>query len=261
MDIPLTPEGLSLFRSYCGIELPAIKERAKLVREKALQVYQYRFIEAFRFLHPRIASNPFLQSIKLNGSRILDIGCGFGTDIRYLSLHGASPSNIFGHDIRDDFIRLGFELFKPITGFGTSMERQLTFLVGSVGKGEGELIRNGERMSFQWNTFLHKFDIIHAGSVLHLLTKEEGEDLIQKVHGLLKPNGFFIGRTSGAKKPMFPQNGLRTIHSVQSLKDTLDTAGFTDVKVVSQDREIIKKKEDAMTYQTLHFSARLPTDS
>ncbi|RMG21815.1 MAG: class I SAM-dependent methyltransferase [Methanobacteriota archaeon] len=257
MGIPITPEGMHLFKSYCGIDRSTLEKRAIAAREQALQLHRYRFIEAFRFLHPRIASNPFFSMIPLKKGKILDVGCGFGTDIRYLALHGALPSDLFGHDIHDGFIKLGFDLFTPISGRGNSLESNLTFLIGALGEGEGEMIKKNKKRSFKWGDFSHRFQIVHAGSILHLLKKNEGEDLIRKVSTLLQPNGIFIGRTAGAETPEFPNDGLRTIHSVSSLTNSLERAGFEEIKVVSHERETLKKEEDRVSYLTLHFYAKL----
>lgn len=259
MDVPLTEEGLSLFLRYCGIDRKTIEKRAIAIREKALKIHHYRFIEAFRFLHPRIASNPFISDLPLHDGKILDIGCGFGTDLRYLALRGVHPSNLFGHDIRDDFVKLGFELFAPVKGDGMDIESQLCFIIGHLLNGDCNILKQGERKTISWDDFLNQFKIIHAGSVLHLLTKEEGDELLNKIASLLQPGGVFLGRTSGSDTAMFPRDGLKTIHSVESLSQSLKSAGFIHTKIASQDRETIRKKHDTITYKTLHFIAELPT--
>lgn len=74
------------------------------VRRAALDAYRnFVCIEHFRFATPRISTHPELSNVlasKKQKTRVLDVGCCMGTDLRYLiALSGVAPENVFGCDI------------------------------------------------------------------------------------------------------------------------------------------------------------------
>ena len=45
------------------------------------------------------------------GDRVLDLGCGFGQDLRLVATDGACPQNLYASDISKKLWDLSFELF------------------------------------------------------------------------------------------------------------------------------------------------------
>ncbi len=252
----LTDAGISLFSEYSKMDIGQVIQRAQHIQKKALQIHHYRFIEFFRFLHPRISSNPFLNSMLPLKGPFLDIGCAFGTDLRYLTTKGANPENLYGHDIHDGFISLGRELF--YSNYSRTMENKLHFLIGSLTDSQLIHVQNGNSAKVSLNSFYSFFYACHAGSVLHLLSLNENLALVQKIFEILQPNGYFIGRTAGTLDSSPPPSTLKTIHTPDSLKSILKNIGFNPVKISIDDRETLKKKTDTTTYPTLHFIAQKP---
>lgn len=135
------------------------------------------------------------------------------------------------------------------------MDLKLNFLAGNLNEPYLNLIHIDDMTQFKTNTLDSAMDLVHAGSVLHLLSETEGEELIKKINHILKSGGIFIGRTSGASEKIYPENRLTTIHSPKSLKELLTSNGFAQIKIVADEREVIKNPNDAITYFTLHFLA------
>jgi len=83
-----------------------------------------------------------------------------------------------------------------------------------------------------------QFDIVHAGAVYHLMTKEQGERLSAIAYSFVAPGGLFLGGMVGSDAPVEANrvsptddlNGLRYLHSPASFTTMLQHAGFTNVQ-------------------------------
>jgi len=62
----------------------------------------------------------------LAGLRILDVGCGGGTQLRYFFDFGAQPKNMFGVDVLENVIR-GAKYLSPNVGFFVASAAKLPF--------------------------------------------------------------------------------------------------------------------------------------
>src|SRR5437667_8984829 len=58
--------------------------------------------------HPQYAE---VISRLQNGQKFIDLGCCFGQEIRKLAVDGAPQENMYGMDLRREFIDLGYDLF------------------------------------------------------------------------------------------------------------------------------------------------------
>lgn len=84
-----------------------------LQREKAWAIRPYPCTGIGNFLSPSISQHPAyatIQSRLKSGSKLLDIGCYMGTDLRQLVRDGAPQENLIGNDIVNHW-DLGYELF------------------------------------------------------------------------------------------------------------------------------------------------------
>lgn len=139
-----------------------------LQREKAWQVHPYACVGRFRFLDLSISLDPIYPTVlsRLKDSSsppqtLLDLGCCFGQDIRRLVADGAPSEDLYGADLRPEYLELGYELFRDKGRLNAH------FLVGDVfDDGEGEGGNELKKLD-------GKIDIIHAASFLHLFTWDE----------------------------------------------------------------------------------------
>ncbi|KJE96074.1 threonine synthase [Capsaspora owczarzaki ATCC 30864] len=219
-----------LFEKYCGLtdktELRAIATR---VQKQALEVFPYRCIQEMRFMLPRMRFLPYYNRILENvaNKKVLDIGCCMGTDLRQLIVDGANPSNLVGVDVADGFFALGRELFND-----ASRTPAPTFVTANV-------MEPSERSRLPFN----QFDVVYAGSLLHLLDEATVVTMIQAAFALARPGGVFVGRNVGRLNApgMFPRRStpanapeqLRYLHTADTLKQALLAAGFSKAEVVS----------------------------
>ena len=103
---------------------------------------------------------------------LLDIGCCFAQDIRKLVSDGAPSENLYGVELRQPFVDLGYELF----GDKTSLKS--TFIVGDF---------LSESILPAFSSLEGKIDMIYAASIFHLFNWDDQVRLAILTVNLLKP--------------------------------------------------------------------------
>ena len=167
-----------------------------LQREKAWKIHPYPCVGRFRFLDLSISLHPLYPTVlaRLRNSSppqtLLDLGCCFGQDIRRLVADGASGENLYGADLRLDFLELGYELFRDK---GTLKAH---FLEGDVFE-EDAAAESGKELS----KLDGKIDIIYAASFLHLFAWEEQVRVGIRMVRLMTEDSLVFGRQVGTTKP------------------------------------------------------------
>ncbi|GES66574.1 methyltransferase trt5 [Aspergillus terreus] len=104
----------TILEKYSKIPLEKVVSHINEVRDRAFAVFPYACIGQFSFVELSIADSPcyaeMLDRTK-HGQKLLDLGCAFGQELRQLIFDGAPPTNLYGTDIQQDFLNLGYELF------------------------------------------------------------------------------------------------------------------------------------------------------
>lgn len=234
----------TFFKNYANIDENELLNKAFDIYTKAQQVHAYRCIETFKFLTNRILNNPFYPDVKntWNNKKILDIGCGLGTDLRRMTLDGASQRNLHGLDVEKDFIELGYELFND------SETNEMTFYVDNI----------LEKSTIDKLHIKEKFAIIYSSSVIHLLNKEEIEKFLISVYAILQTNGIFFGQTTGLASPQQLSDSRgkeRYLHSKESLFEEFEAHGFRNVRIELQEHKtnLRRKGGENRTRFTMYF--------
>lgn len=143
---------------------------------------QYPCFGMLSFVDFDLSRSPVYEEIisRLKMSSImLDLGCGFGQDIRRLVYDGAPAENIFGLDKEEEFIELGFDLFRDRATLKS------TFLVDDFLKPSAKLVQlAGHIHIINSGYFLHLWDwngqVRVAKCMIDLLSLQE-DDLITGV--------------------------------------------------------------------------------
>ena len=211
-----------------------IQGRALQIWEDVKRVRPYRSMQNFKFLHPRVSDNPFLEELVQRKS-VLDIGCGVGADIRYLRYRGVH--HVDGLDITDGFMKQGERLFGPHDG---------RLLVGELGGQLKNLQGEPEELG--------KYDAVHAGSVIHLVEPEELNKFLRAVKEALNSDGVFVARTIAGEEIQEADGELRAILSVKRLNEMLQEAGFNNVQWQKAERTL-KRASDARNYDVYYLKA------
>lgn len=213
------PTMKNLMQNYINLDIDDIKSKILDIQRRALKIYPYNYIKTFEFLTPRASFHPMYKKIIENSEekRILDIGCGLGTDIRQFIFDGVKRNNITGLEIKQEYVNLGFELF------GDQSILKDNFIIGDI------LNKNFPELNIR-----APFNIIFTGSVIHLLTKKKIELFLKIVYDLLSENGIFFGRTSALQKPeklKRSQSHIRYLHSPDTLKSTFKKYHFKNIQI------------------------------
>ncbi|MDH5647047.1 MAG: class I SAM-dependent methyltransferase [Candidatus Heimdallarchaeota archaeon] len=209
-EITLDERSLELFNRYNGFQAEQIIERTLKIWQDVMSRQWYHCTRGYRFLFPRITSHPrYADVLQLGkGMQLLDMGCFMGTDLRQLSIDGEFQS-LTGMDREGIFWESGLELFDDAERI------EIEFIESDV-------------LSFN---MMDRFDIIHAGSLLHLLTETENESLIHAVFDGLRSGGVFFGRCVGNETGREDRSGLRYLHSIETLTRLLERSGFVEISV------------------------------
>lgn len=223
----MQPQVHALFPSTLTQE--EILERAKKIQQLGVsRGLRYRCVESGQFLRIGLIQHPFYSDVidkkPLQEQRILEIGCGFGIDTRYLIQQGVAKENLLAIDVAPAFIELGFELFQDREAV------EPCFQVKSVA--------DEDFVSFIQNKFSEQpIDLVTAFQVLHTIP-QYNEKVAKDVYQLVKPaKGIFMGITQGIpeekEEPFYFQRkgDPRVAHTKNSLMNMLKGAGFQRCKL------------------------------
>lgn len=159
-----------------------------------------------------------LSRIK-DGATFLDAGCCFGYVLRQLASDGAPAGNLVGSDLRQEYIDLGYELFRDRATFGAR------FLAGDM------LAASDLALAPLDGTV----DIIHAASFFHLFSWADQVRLGARLVRFFKADAepaLVFGRQRGARETL-PREGrqaeelARYDHNPATLQELWDEIGAT----------------------------------
>ncbi|KAH7119947.1 hypothetical protein B0J11DRAFT_72676 [Dendryphion nanum] len=206
----ISPAAQKLLETYSNVPSEEVVAHVVRVRDEAWKIFPYPCIGQFRFLDLSLSQRAdygdILQRIK-NGERFLDMACCFGQEIRQLVADGAPAENLYGCDLRGEFLDLGYKLFldknKLSTRFVTANVFDATSALTEL---KGQL------------------DIIYVGSFFHLWGYKDQVTVSKAVASLLRPRKgtIIVGRQVGAVSPAEHDHrtnptGTMFRHNVESL--------------------------------------------
>ncbi|KAI9884266.1 MAG: hypothetical protein M1823_003956 [Watsoniomyces obsoletus] len=179
-------------------------ERLSTRREQAWRIFQYPCIGLFHFLDLAITVSPAYPAIISHlkdapsqdedpnaGPFLLDLGCCFGQAIRAVIHDGVPASRVYGLDINDEFIGLGYDLFQDRDRLANQ------FLIGDI-------LASSADTDPGLNKIRNRMDYIWAGSVIHLFDYETQVRFCKRIIEILfrrKKGNVIFGRQVGHLKP------------------------------------------------------------
>ena len=214
---------------------------APLKRDKAWKINPYPCVGRFLFLDLSISLHPLYPSVlaRLKNSSssppqtLLDLGCCFGQEIRRLVADGAPGENLYGADLRLEYLDLGYDLFQDRESL------KAHFLEGDIFE-EDNTAEGGKELS----KLDGKVDIIYAQYFLHLWDWEEQVRAGTRMVRLMtaKRDSVIFGTQVGSTKPgVYPgrddKNRTRYNHDADSFQKLWDAIGektATKWKVVAE---------------------------
>lgn len=246
---PLVPdEALQLLASWTGTsDLPFLRSHVlSFWRSSRAKHHTYKCIQELGFLHPRFPTHPsyteFIQVMLSDPSRrVLEVGCCFGTDVRFLLLQGVQPSQVVATDLHSGYYELGKEFFSvsktETTGTARSgfSKEQAVSEVRTV-FGDIAATHDTDPQAVNLADFILRegFDFVSCFAVLHVLSKDQVKQCLGRLYKVLKPGGtlfgWCVGRTEpGLWMPTPDGKAQRYLHSPSSLMQELEAAGFSSI--------------------------------
>src|ERR1700733_1614216 len=117
----IDPDARKIFEEYAGIPPAEVLSHVQTVRDRAWKLFPYPCIGMFSFVKMHISKNPAYSTVlkrllanddKKGETTLVDLGCGLGQELRTLIAAGVPPTSLYGLEVIDGFVELGFELFK-----------------------------------------------------------------------------------------------------------------------------------------------------
>jgi hypothetical protein len=207
----LSLDARQLLENYTKIPPDQIEDHVVKIRNDAWEVFPYPCIGQFRFLDLSLKTMEqypeILQRLQ-QGQKLLDMACCFGQEIRQLVVDGAPAENIYGCDLREDYISLGYQLF------GDKDTLRSKFVIANIFDNTSALTE-----------LKGQLDIIYAGSFFHLWGWDDQVEVSKKVASLLRPEkgSMIVGRQVGAvtaaeKDHISNPTGTMYRHNVESFQ-------------------------------------------
>lgn len=157
----INPDAQNLLKNYSGFQAEEVLPHVLSLRAEAFRIYHYPCIGQMRFLSFHIPRHPLfervLEHLRNNPTAgFLDAGCCFGQEIRYLAHQGIPSRQLFGLDVEQAFIDLGYKLFRD------KDRLEATFTLGDL------TVDDGGSEEALTQTLGGKIDIAYASSLFHL---------------------------------------------------------------------------------------------
>ena len=153
------------------------------------------------------------------GATFCDAGCCFGQELRWLVHKGIPSEHLYGFDLEDGFIELGYELFR---------DREVlkaTFASGNIL--EDPTSAEGRRLS----KFVDSMDIIFCSSFLHCFDWDDMVVAAKRLISFTRPRAgsLIIGKQLGSGSPgsykMSTSTGTMFRHDPGSMRKMWEEAG------------------------------------
>ncbi|PYH78621.1 hypothetical protein BO82DRAFT_377074 [Aspergillus uvarum CBS 121591] len=163
----INPDARRVLESYSGLSPDEVIPHVLAVRNEAFEVYQYACIGQMRFLSFNLQHLPFypqiLEHLRTNPTAgFLDAGCCFAQELRFLADQGIPTTQLYGCDLEQIFIELGYQLFRDHDRFAA------TFAVGDLAAPGTEAFEAGDIA----RTLQGRISVVFASSLFHMWNYE-----------------------------------------------------------------------------------------
>ncbi|RPD65543.1 hypothetical protein L226DRAFT_530884 [Lentinus tigrinus ALCF2SS1-7] len=249
--LTLTDEEKTFLKHAISSDEVEVQDRIIDVQKRAYDKYPYPCIRGFHFVNLFMARNEIYPSVvaagKTGNTLFLDLGCMMGTDVRKLAYDGYPASHILGCDLREEYIELGYTLFRdkdtcPIRFFASNVFDLPTSPPNTEAEAGKSLdITTVADLSQLYDSLTH----IYTGALFHLFDKESQFGLAIRLARLLKrqPGAVIFGRHQGLEQEGYIDDHLgrnRYGHS-ESSWSMLWKEVFTEVEGDSFTERIVVK--------------------
>jgi len=194
-----------VLEEYGGIPSDKVKSHVQEIRNRDFAIFPYPCLGMFTFLKSGISTSPYyrevLERVK-QGETFLDLGCGFGQELRVLAYNGSPSENLYGSDLSMEFMSLGYDLFLD------KDKLKSKFIAANIFDPHSDLMKQ----------LTNKVDIVYASAFFHLFDWEEQFQIAKQVVNLIRPRpgslviGRQVGNINPSSVPRMSGNGSRYRH-------------------------------------------------
>ncbi|GFF57847.1 hypothetical protein IFM46972_10922 [Aspergillus udagawae] len=139
--------------------------------------------------YSKIPPEGVTEAVKEVGHKLVDLGCGFGQELRLLAktYHGARSETLYGIDLRPEFIDLGYDLFRDRNTLKSH------FIIADILADKPLAI----------SQLSGSIDIVHASFLFHLFNWDQQVFIAKRALALLcaRPGSLIIGQNIGHHDP------------------------------------------------------------
>ncbi|KAK2592264.1 hypothetical protein QQS21_010051 [Conoideocrella luteorostrata] len=222
--IPDLPDDLDPIRNllleYSKIASENVNSHMLRVREDAWKISRFPSVGRWKFMRLTAQDDPCYQQVLFrltvprSNDALLDLGCCVGQVLRQLRHDGVRGSQLFGTDVRPEFVDIGYDLFQDRDSLGA------VFVAGDM------LDPDDHRL----DELSRKVTIIYAGSFFHLFNWTQQLYIGKRLVGFLKQgtkNAFIYGRHIGTSRPGASSIGNASpyLHDKDSFQRLWDEVG------------------------------------
>ncbi|KAF9875975.1 hypothetical protein CkaCkLH20_06421 [Colletotrichum karsti] len=210
----------ALLRDYSKIPAEDVDDHIRHIRDELWKVFHYPCIGRWRFLLLADSQDALYRKVlgrmtdANSGDKLLDLGACVGQALRQLAHDGVDSSRLYGADLQQKFLDIGYDLFRDRDRFNA------TLVAGNAldPADPGLEVLDGQ-VSIVWaNAFFHLFDW------------EQQVRVAERIVKFLKPgirDGLIFGRHLGSTEPKGSENEgrKRYLHDQSSFQRLWDEVG------------------------------------
>ncbi|KAK5659581.1 hypothetical protein OQA88_783 [Cercophora sp. LCS_1] len=205
------PNSRDLLEKYAGYSADEIEDAVLSLRDRAWETFPFPRIGAFDFLDLALSNRTRVYHKLLTrlqaGDTFLDVGRCLGHDIRKLVFDGAPAENMFGADLLQGYVDLGYNLFRDRDTLKTK------FVQANV----LDDITTGA-----WPELVGKFDTVSFSLVLHCFPWERQVAMLERGVAVLKEGKLGTTTTGTAcgveEAPVEDWNGKVPVHNPEPFR-------------------------------------------
>lgn len=212
-ETALTPAARALLEKYSGIPPDEVEDHIVAIHDEAWEIFPYPCIGNYRFLTLTLRKfEQYSQILKRlqRSERLLDLGCCFGQEIRQLVADGVPAENLYGCDLRKEYMELGYKLFRDKTTLKS------TFITADILDPDSRL-----------KPLKGHFNMIFAGSFFHLWNYAGQLQVSKLAAELLRPEqgSVIFGRQVGSVNATELGDITMFQHNIESFKEMWKQVG------------------------------------
>jgi len=214
--LSLSPDETAFLRSKISANDEELKQKLLEAQRLAYANHAYPCIRAFHFVNLFMSINPIYSKVlevgKSHNTILVDLGCCMGSDVRKLVTDGYPADNVFGCDLRPEFITIGHKLYNdsPHSSHIRFFTSDIFDIPGTPTLAPPSLPITPATKVTDLSQLAKKIDHFYTGALFHLFSEEAQYALALRIARLIKrsPGTIIFGRHEGLSEAGYIEDHL-----------------------------------------------------